>query len=71
MPAILNFIFKQISNKPDKAAKMLCSLTVDSKYSNSNGIFYNVKGEEIKPNKYSYDNQVQEKLWSISEQLSK
>ncbi len=69
MPAILNFIFKRISAKPDKAAKMLCSLSIDLKYSNSNGTFYKYNGKEFKSNKYSYNIELQERLWDISEQL--
>jgi retinol dehydrogenase-14 len=71
MPAIMNFIFKRISNKPDKAARMLCTLAIDKTYENSNGTFIKVDGKEIKSNKYSYDKELQEKLWSISEQFTK
>lgn len=71
MPAFLNFIFKQISNKPDKAAKTLCSLTIDKKYENSNGTFLTLGGKEIKSNEYSRNIDLQEKLWTISEQLMK
>jgi NAD(P)-dependent dehydrogenase (short-subunit alcohol dehydrogenase family) len=70
MPAVLNFIFKQISGKPDSAAKMLCSLAIDNKYNDSNGTFYKFDGKKIKSNNYSYDKDLQEKLWTISEQLS-
>lgn len=71
MPAFLNSIFKLISNKPDKAAKMLCRLAIDKEYQNSNGIFIRVDGKEIKSNNYSYDRELQEKLWRLSEQLVK
>lgn len=67
MPAFLNFIFKQISSEPSKAAKMLCSLAIDDKYINSNGTFIKFDGKEIKSNAYSYDKELQEKLWSVSE----
>jgi NAD(P)-dependent dehydrogenase (short-subunit alcohol dehydrogenase family) len=70
MPAFLYFIFKTISSAPGNAAKMLCNLTLDSKYENSNGKFLKYDGKEIKSNKYSYDKGLQEKLWSVSEQLS-
>ena len=70
MPAFLNFIFKSISSQPDKAAKMLCSIAIDDKFESSNGRFYKFDGKEIKSNKYSYDKDLQEKLWTISEQLS-
>lgn len=71
MPAILNYIFKRISSSPDKAAKMLCSLAIDDKYANSNGTFFKFDGKQKKSNKYSYVMDLQEKLWKISEQLSK
>jgi NAD(P)-dependent dehydrogenase (short-subunit alcohol dehydrogenase family) len=71
MPAIMNFIFKGISSKPENAAKMLCSLVIDKTYENSNGKFIKIGGKEITSNKYSYDKELQEKLWLISEQLTK
>ncbi len=70
MPKLLYYIFKTISSAPDKAAKMLCSIAIDKQYENSNGTFLKFDGKEIKSNKYSYDKDLQEKLWSLSEQLS-
>jgi NAD(P)-dependent dehydrogenase (short-subunit alcohol dehydrogenase family) len=70
MPFLLRYITGLIAGKPDKAAKMLCSLALDSKYEDSNGKFYKSDGKEIKSGKYSYDKEVQKKLWTISEQLS-
>jgi NAD(P)-dependent dehydrogenase (short-subunit alcohol dehydrogenase family) len=70
MPAFLNFIFKSISNEPKKAAEMMCSLAIDNKFETSNGKFYKSDGKEIKSTKYSHDKDLQEKLWTISEQLS-
>jgi hypothetical protein len=70
MPSILKYIFGLMAGKPDEAAKMLCSLAIDSKYSDSNGKFYKFNGKEIKSSAYSYDKVLQEKLWTISEQLS-
>jgi NAD(P)-dependent dehydrogenase (short-subunit alcohol dehydrogenase family) len=69
MPKLLYYIFKTISSAPDKAAKMLCSLAIDKKYENSNGNFLKFDGKEIQSNKYSYDKILQEKLWTLSEQL--
>ncbi len=71
MPAFLNFIFRNISSEPGKAARMLCSLAIDSKFDNSNGIFFKYDGKEIRSNNYSYDKALQEQLWTISEQLSR
>jgi NAD(P)-dependent dehydrogenase (short-subunit alcohol dehydrogenase family) len=70
MPSILKYIFGLMAGKPDEAANMLCSLAIDSKYSNSNGKFFKFNGKEIKSSSYSYDNELQEKLWTISKQLS-
>jgi len=70
MPSLLKYITRLMAGKPDKAAKMLCSLAIDSKFESSNGKFYKFDGKEIKSNKYSYDKELQKKLWTISEQLS-
>lgn len=69
IPKLLYYIFKTISSNPDKAAKMLCSLAIDKKYENSNGTFFKFDSKEIQSNKYSYDKDLQEKLWTISERL--
>jgi len=71
MPAFLNFIFKNMSSHPSKAGKMLAALALDSKYDNSNGLFIKVDGKEITSNKYSYDKDLQEKLWNMSEKLTR
>jgi NAD(P)-dependent dehydrogenase (short-subunit alcohol dehydrogenase family) len=71
MPAVLYFIFKAISGKPDNPAKMLCRIAIDKDFENANGVFYNFKGKEIKSSKYSTDKDIQEKLWTISEELAK
>jgi len=70
MPFLLRYITRLMADKPDKAAKMLCSLAMDSKFESSNGEFYKFNGKEIKSNKYSYNIELQEKLWTISENLS-
>jgi len=70
MPAFLFIVFQAISNRPDRAARMLCSLALDDNFESSNGKFYKFDEKEIMSNKYSYDEDLQEKLWAISEQLS-
>jgi len=70
MPKLLYYIFKTISSTPDKPAKMLCRVAIDKKYENSNGTFLKYDGKEIQSTKYSYDKELQEKLWTISEELS-
>lgn len=69
MPALMNFIFKKISSEPDKAAKMLCKLAIDEEYENSNGRFLTLESKELKPNTYSRNKDLQEKLWTLSEEL--
>lgn len=71
MPKLLYYIFKAISATPEKAAKMLCIIAIDKNYENSNGTFLKYDGKEIQSSKYSYDKDLQEKLWTLSEQLSK
>jgi NAD(P)-dependent dehydrogenase (short-subunit alcohol dehydrogenase family) len=71
MPAILKFIFGLFESKPDKAAAMLTALATDKKYENVNGKFFKYDGKELKSSKYSYDRELQEKLWTVSEQLAK
>jgi NAD(P)-dependent dehydrogenase (short-subunit alcohol dehydrogenase family) len=70
MPAILKFIFGLFANKPDKAAAMLTALAIDKKYEGANGKFFKYDGKELKSSTYSYDQALQEKLWTISEQLA-
>jgi NAD(P)-dependent dehydrogenase (short-subunit alcohol dehydrogenase family) len=71
MPAILNFIFKQISKEPDNAAKMLCNLAIGAEYENSNGKFITLGGKELKSSEYSRNEDIQERLWTLSEELLK
>jgi retinol dehydrogenase-14 len=70
MPKVLYYIFKAISATPDKAAKMLCQLAIDGKYENSNGSFVKSDGKEMRSNRYSYDVALQEKLWTLSQELA-
>jgi NAD(P)-dependent dehydrogenase (short-subunit alcohol dehydrogenase family) len=70
MPALMNFIFKSMSAAPDKAAKMLSDLAINEKYQDNNGKFFKFDGKQIKSSGYSYDKEVQEKLWKVSEELS-
>jgi retinol dehydrogenase 14 len=71
MPKLVNWFFQSISSPPDKAAKQLSKLATDPAYSNSNGTFVKFDGKEIKSNTYSYDKDLQEKLWKISEEMTK
>jgi NAD(P)-dependent dehydrogenase (short-subunit alcohol dehydrogenase family) len=71
MPSFLKYITGLLSGNPDKAAKMLSSLALDDRYSHSNGKFYKFNGKEIKSSSYSYNRELQDKLWVISEQLSR
>ena len=69
-PKLMYYFFRIISSPPGRAAKMLCRLATDSSYESSNGIFYKYDGSLLKPNSYSCDMDLQEKLWSLSEQLT-
>lgn len=71
MPKLLYYIFKTISSAPDKAAGMLASLAIDKQYQDSNGTFFKFDGKEIRSSNYSYDQNLQEKLWALSEQYSR
>jgi NAD(P)-dependent dehydrogenase (short-subunit alcohol dehydrogenase family) len=70
MPPVMNFLIGLMSGKPDKAAKKLCSLAIDDAYAGTNGKFIKFDGKEIKSSAYSYDPEIQEKLWSVSESLA-
>lgn len=70
MPAFINFIFKSISGKPDKPAGMLCRLAIDSDFEDLNGTFYKFNGTEMRSSDYSHNEEIQEHLWSVSEQLA-
>lgn len=70
MPALLYYFFQAISAAPGKAARMLCSLAIDTKYAGSNGTFLKYDGKEIKPAAYSLDKNLQEKLWTLSEKFA-
>jgi NAD(P)-dependent dehydrogenase (short-subunit alcohol dehydrogenase family) len=71
MPMVLKFIFGLIAGKADAAASMLSDLATDNKYANANGKFFKYNGTEMKSSTYSYDQELQEKLWKISENLIK
>jgi NAD(P)-dependent dehydrogenase (short-subunit alcohol dehydrogenase family) len=71
MPSILKLIFGLLASSPDKSATMLASLALDEKYTNTTGKFYKYDGKELKSNKASYDENMQQELWAVSEKLSK
>jgi len=70
MPLFLRNITRLISGRPDKAAKIICNLSVGANYPDTNGRFYKFNGKALRSSAYSYDKELQEKLWRISEQLS-
>ncbi len=71
MPSFLRNVTRLMSGKPDKAAVMISSLSVGAKYPDINGKFYKFNGKELRSSAYSYDKELQEKLWLKSEQLSR
>jgi NAD(P)-dependent dehydrogenase (short-subunit alcohol dehydrogenase family) len=71
MPLVMRLILKIIGANPETVANMLCRLAIDPIYQNSSGKFYNSKGKELESSSYSYNKELQEELWTISEKLSK
>lgn len=71
MPALMNAIIQWLSGSPGPAAKMLADLTIADKYLNSNCTFFKYNGKELSAGKYHNDKDVQERLWKLSEQLTK
>lgn len=70
MPSFLRNITRLMSGRPDKAAKMICNLSVGANYPDTNGKFYKFNGKALRSSAYSYDKELQEKLWRVSEQLA-
>jgi NAD(P)-dependent dehydrogenase (short-subunit alcohol dehydrogenase family) len=71
MPWFLRAIFSMLGTSGDKAGSMLSKLAINPAYQMSNGKFFKFDDKEIKSNEYSYQQDLQEKLWKISEELSK
>ena len=69
MPGALRLLFKLISGKPAKPAKMLAKLATDSAFEKANGKFFKFDGSEMTSAPHSYDKGQQEKLWSMSQDL--
>lgn len=70
MPSLLRSLSQMMSAKPDRAAKMISRFAVDGNTSDLNGKFFKFTGNEIQSSPYSHDKELQEKLWTISEQLT-
>jgi NAD(P)-dependent dehydrogenase (short-subunit alcohol dehydrogenase family) len=70
MPGFFKFLVKILAKKPEKAAKMLGRIAIDSEYAGTSGTFYKFNGDIIKSSDYSYDTEIQDKLWEISAQLA-
>lgn len=70
MPGFFKFLVKLMAKKPEKAAKMLYRLAIDSEYASTSGTFYKFNGDIIKSSDYSYETDIQDKLWKISEELA-
>ena len=71
MPALMNSLIQWLSGNAERPARMLCRLAIDPAFENSNGKFFRYDGKELKSSKYSYDKDIQERLWKLSEELSK
>lgn len=70
MPGFLKFIVRIMAKKPEKAARMLYRIAIDNEYAETSGTFYKFNGDIIKSSDYSYETDMQDKLWEISEQLA-
>jgi NAD(P)-dependent dehydrogenase (short-subunit alcohol dehydrogenase family) len=70
MPGFLKFLTRLLAKKPDKAARMLYRLAIDGEYASTSGTFYKFNGDIIKSSDYSYETDIQDKLWKISEELA-
>jgi NAD(P)-dependent dehydrogenase (short-subunit alcohol dehydrogenase family) len=70
MPGFFKVLVKLLAKKPEKAAKMLYRLAIDSEYASTSGNFYKFNGDIIKSSDYSYDTDIQDKLWKISTDLA-
>jgi NAD(P)-dependent dehydrogenase (short-subunit alcohol dehydrogenase family) len=70
MPGFFKLLVKLLAHKPEKAAKMLYRLAIDSEYASTSGTFYKFNGDIIKSSDYSHDSDIQDKIWEISEQLA-
>lgn len=70
MPGFFKFLVKLLAKKPEKAARMLYRLAIDSEYASTSGTFYKFNGDIIKSSDYSYETDIQDKLWKISEELA-
>lgn len=71
MPGFLRSIVRALSGKPDKAAKKITELVINPTELKNNGKFFRYDGKEIKSSDYSYDRDIQDKLWHISEEIEK
>jgi short-subunit dehydrogenase len=71
MPFFLRFLFSIISKKPQKAGSAIAELITASKFNDVNGKFFDSDFKELKKPGYSGDNDIQEKLWKLSEELAK
>jgi NAD(P)-dependent dehydrogenase (short-subunit alcohol dehydrogenase family) len=69
LPPVMNMLFKIVANPPKRAAGALYKIAIDPEYQNINGKFIKYNSKEIKSSPYSYDKDVQEKLWKISEKF--
>lgn len=71
MPFFIKQFLKLIASKPERAAFMLIRLAINPMYKDSNGRFYKYDKREIPSSPYSYNAEVQEKLWEMSQQIEK
>lgn len=69
-PIILRWLTRLTSKTPQKAARSLAYLASSAEMVNTSGKFFK-DGKEIESNQYSYDQDVQRRLWDVSAALLK
>jgi NAD(P)-dependent dehydrogenase (short-subunit alcohol dehydrogenase family) len=67
--AFVRGLFRLISSPPKKSGEALAKLVLEGDVKSQNGKFYNNSLKEMKAAGYAYGEQVQQKLWSLSESL--
>jgi NAD(P)-dependent dehydrogenase (short-subunit alcohol dehydrogenase family) len=71
MPMIVRGLLKMISHKPEIPGHSIAQLMNSTTFTDMNGKFFDFKLKEKNKPGYSGDENVQEKLWKLSEELVK
>ena len=66
----MRVLLNLVSSGPDKGADTTIYLAADAQVANETGKFWSAR-KQISSNAYSYDTQIQERLWEMSESMTK